>query len=168
MSSVLPYVHPQPGGEGVHTSRAHSVQAGGGGVVKVFEFGARMQRGQHHLARRTLHLWVNPRGDPAPFISDRAGPVLVKCYFDRLAITRHAFVDRVVEQLKDELMQAGRTCRTYVHGRVSADCFEPGQNQDRCGIISRVNSLVHALTRLSHDPARSIRQGKPVPAHRRP
>ena len=54
---------------------------------------------------------------------------------DLIAETRQRFVDRVVDDLVDEMVQAGRPGRADVHRRPLADGFEAFENLDLVGGI---------------------------------
>ena len=69
---------------------------------------------------------------PRPLSIDRDRVVEVDRDVDLGAVAGQRFVDRVVDDFVDEVMQAGRSGRPDVHGRALADGLEAFEDLDAC------------------------------------
>ena len=79
-----------------------------------------MQNGQHDLGRRTALLLVNANGDTAPVVDDRDGIVHMDRHFNSVAVARESFVNRVVDDLVNQMVKTDVSCRADVHRRALA------------------------------------------------
>ena len=98
-------------------------------VAVVVELAAGVQDRQHDLRRR-LAAGVLIDRDAAAVVDDRHRPVDVNRDVDLIAEPGERFVDRVVDDLVDEVMQAGGPGRADVHRRPLADRLEPFEDLD--------------------------------------
>ena len=121
--------------ERVDDRDADAVQAAGDLVAAALaaELAAGVEHGEHDLGRRSLLLGVLVNRDPAAVVDD--GDRLVRVDRDRdvVAVAGERLVDRVVDDLPDQVVQAARPGRADVHARPLADRVEPAQDGDLTG-----------------------------------
>ena len=121
--------------ERVHARDAHAVQAARDFVAVVVELAARMQFGEGDFGGRALGLVLvvelDGRRDAAAVVDHAHRVVHVDRDEDVARVARHGFVDRVVDDLVDEVMQTGAVGDIAdVHAGSLADGFEPFKNLD--------------------------------------
>ena len=104
------------------------------GAVFLVELAARVQDGQHDF-RRGLAALVDVDGNAAAVVDDRDGVVDVQRDVDLGRVPGERFVDRVVDDLVDEVMQALRPGGADVHGWPLADGFQPFEHLDLVGAV---------------------------------
>ena len=117
-------------GQGVDARDAHAVQAAGHLVRRVVELAARVELGHDDLYGRDLFLRVDVHGDAAPVVAHGDAVVHVKHDFDARAVPRHGFVDGVVHDFVDEVVQAPVVRAADVHGRAFSYRLKAFQNGD--------------------------------------
>jgi hypothetical protein len=125
----------QLGRERIDHAGADPVQAACGLVVALLELPSRMQHREDHFERALLRLGMLVDRNPSSVVSDRdRAAVLVQCQGDVRGIAIHRFVDGVVEDLPDQMMEAGGTDTADVHARTLANGLEAFENGDvfRC------------------------------------
>ena len=138
---VAPDFQLQHGGERVHHRHADAVQAARhlvGVVVFAFaEFAAGVQLRHHHLGRRDAFLGVDAGGDAAAVVAHRAGGVRVEGDADLAGETGERFVDGVVDDFVDHVMQARAVIGVAdVHAGALAHRVETPQDLDRVGAVA--------------------------------
>ena len=107
-------------------------------VAVVVELAAGVEDGQHDFRRR-LAARMLIDGDAAAVVDDRDRPVDVNRHVDLIAETGKGLVDRVVDDLVDEVVQARRSGRADVHGGPLADRLEAFEDPDLVrGILRHV------------------------------
>ena len=79
------------------------------------EFTAGMEIGKHQFHCGDFEFGMDINGDAAAIVSNGDGAVHMNCHGDVLAETRQVLVDRVVEHLKDTVMQAALIGVADVH-----------------------------------------------------
>ena len=100
-------------------------------VALAAEFPAGVQHGQHDFCRGlVLVLGMVVHRDATPVVGDAAGPVREQRHVDPVRVAGHRFVDGVVHDLVDQVVQTGQTGRTDVHTRAFSDRFEALQHRD--------------------------------------
>ena len=102
---VLADLDLQPLGKGVDDRRAHAVQTAGDLIAPAAEFAARVQDGIDDLQRGLAGLGLNVDGDAAAIVGDGDGVALVDGHNDVLAVSGQRLVDRVVDDLIDQMVQ---------------------------------------------------------------
>jgi hypothetical protein len=115
---------------------ADAVQATGDLVAAaVAELAAGVQDGQHDLDRRALLLLHHPDGDAGAVIDDRDRVVGMDGDVDLRGAAGQCLVDRVVDDLVDEVVQTAEARRPDVHARPLADCLEALEDGDVLGVV---------------------------------
>lgn len=135
---VLVHFHFQPFGQRVDDGKPDAVQAAGDLVSAAAELAACVQFGQDEFDRRNALLVMDARRDAAPVVFHRAGAVLVDGDTDGVAISRQRFVDGVVDDLLNEMMQAAFIRGPDIHTGALSDRLQPFENLD---LFLAVNAL---------------------------
>jgi hypothetical protein len=109
-----------------------------GDLVRVLvELAARMQHRERQLDARHLLGGMDVHGDAAAIVRHRDGVVRVNGDIDRVAVAGQRFVDRVVDDLENQVVQTALGRRADVHARTLPDGFEPLQNLDLPCVVLR-------------------------------
>ena len=125
----------QPLAQGVHARHAHTVQTARDLVAVLVELATCVQFGQSDLRRTALGLvlvvHLHARGDSAAVVGHADGVVTVDGDDDVVAVARQRFVDRVVHDLKHQVVQTGAVRGvTDVHAGAFAHRFQTFQDLD--------------------------------------
>ena len=122
---------------------ADAVQAAGGLVVAGLELAAGVEHGEDHFERGLLRLRVHVDRNPAAIVFDRdRRAVLVQRDADVRGVAVHRLVDRVVENLPDQMMQPGGADAADVHAGPLADRLEAFENGDVfCGVVDDMKAV---------------------------
>jgi hypothetical protein len=123
------------------------VQTAGDGVGIAVELAARVQHGEHHLDCGLLLDGVHADRDAAPVVDDADAAIGLQDDVDAGGEARHRLVDRVVDDLPDQVVQATLTRGTDVHAGPLADRLEPLENGDRRRVVAAL-LLRHGLCAL--------------------
>ncbi len=105
------------------------MQTAGRLIGSLFEFATELQDCHHAFERRDFasqffrQLFVHFDRNPSPVIFDRHRSIGVDRHFDVLGIASHRFVDRIVNDFIDKVMQAPRRNIPDIHGRALPDMF---------------------------------------------
>ena len=132
--AVAPDLHVEPLGQRVHDRDADAVQSARHLVAVVVELAAGVQHGEHDFGGRTAAL-VHVDGNAAAVVDHRDRAVDVDRDVDFGAIAGQRFVDRVVDDLVDQVVQAGRAGRADVHRRALANRLEAFEHLDLVGAV---------------------------------
>jgi len=116
------------------------VQAAGDLVAVAAELAAGVQLRQHHRQGRQALLGHDVDRDAGPVVGDRDRVVRMDGRLDRVGASREGFVDRVVDHLVDEVMEASSARRADVHARPQPDRLEALENGD---VFSGIRSFSH-------------------------
>ena len=114
----------EPFGEGVDALGADAVKTAAEFVGALTEFAAGVEVGQHELNGRNLPLRVHVDRNAAAIVADGTRAVGVDGHIDVRAETGQMFVDRVVEDLVNAVMQAAFVGVADVHPRPLAHRFQ--------------------------------------------
>jgi hypothetical protein len=107
----------------------------------MLEFPTGVQRGEDHFERALLRLRVFVDRNAAPVITDRDRRLIVmQRDVDVRGIAVHGFIDGVVEDLPDQMVQSGRADAPDVHAGTLANRLETFENGDVFGGIARCHS----------------------------
>lgn len=107
------------------------MQAAGHRVGVAVELAARVQLGEHDLDGRLVLLGVHVDRDAAAVVDYPHPTVGEEGNLDLGGVARHRFVDRVVDDLLDEVVQPAFTGGTDVHTGALADRFKAFEHRDR-------------------------------------
>ena len=118
-----------PFGERIHDRDADAVQTAGNRIAVAAEFAACMEHRQYDFHGRFPSL-VHARRNAATIVRDCTAAVIIERHFDVRAVARECFVDTVVDDFVDQMVQAARGCRADVHARTQAYRFEPFEDSD--------------------------------------
>ena len=134
--AVAPDLDVERFGKRVHDRDADAVQAARHLVAVVVELAAGVEDRQHDFRRRLAARMLIDR-NAAAVVDDRHRTVDVNRDVDLIAEPGQRLVDRVVDDLVDEVMQAGRPGRADVHRRPLADRLEAFEDLDLVGGVLR-------------------------------
>src|SRR5690606_10334402 len=116
---------------------AHAVQAAGDLVAAAAELTAGVQHGQRQRRGGQLLAGGGVGGDAAAVVGDRDGAVVVERDLDGVAVAGQRLVDRVVDDLPDQVVQAALPGGADVHAGPLADGLEALEHLDRRGVVRR-------------------------------
>ena len=126
--------------QGVNAGNADTVQASGNFIGRRVELAAGMQLSEHHLCGGNLFA-VNVHhvdGNTAAVVDHGNRVVEMNGYFNGVAIAGERFVDRVVDNFVNQMVQANLAGRTDVHRGTFAHGFHPAEDFDRVGVVVSV------------------------------
>ena len=125
----------EPFGEGVDAGDADAVEAAGDFVGGMVEFAAGVEDGEGDFAGGLLFDGMDVHGNAAAVVRHGDGVVDVDDDFDVVAVAGERFVDGVVHDFVDEMVEASLMGVADVHGRAFADGFQAFQNGDLRGVV---------------------------------
>ena len=114
------------------------MQAAGDLVAVAAELAAGVEHGEHDLGRALALVRagrVRVDGDAAAVVVDAAAAVGEQRDVDARAEAGHRLVDGVVDDLPDEVVEAGQTGGADVHARALADRVEALEDLDVLGAV---------------------------------
>ena len=94
------------------------------------ELAASVQLRQHDFGGGDFLLLVDVDGDAAPVVNDGDRIIHVNKDFDAVAVAGEGFVNRVVDDFVDKVMQADLAGRADIHRRAFAHCIPPFEDGD--------------------------------------
>ena len=103
-------------------------------VAVVVELASGMKDGEDDLRGR-LAAGMAIDGNAATVVDDGDRAVDVNRDVDLVAVSGQRLVDRVVDDLVDQMVQPGRTGRPDVHGRALPHGLQPFENLDLVGAV---------------------------------
>ena len=101
----------------------------------VAELAAGVQDGEHDLDGRALLLLHDPDRDAGAVVDDRDRVVGVDRDVDARGEACQRLVDRVVDDLVDQVVQTTGTRRADVHAGAFTNRFEPLEDGDVLGVV---------------------------------
>ena len=120
-----------PGRQGIDHRDADAMEPARHLVALAAEFAAGVEHGEDHLGgRHVLVLVVDVDRNTTPVVRHLARSIVVQGDLDGRAVAGHGLVDGVVDDLPDQVVEAGRTGRSDVHAGPLPDGFEALQNGD--------------------------------------
>ena len=128
----------EPLREGVDDRDADAVQAAGHLVAAAAELAAGVQHGEHDLGGRLVVLLHDADGDAAAVVDHGDRVVGVDGDVDAGRVPGERFVDGVVDDLVDEVVEAARAGGADVHAGPFADRLEALQDLDVLGVVTRL------------------------------
>jgi len=124
-----------PAGQGVYHGNAHAVQAARHLVAVLVELAAGVQAAEHQLDRGLALFLVHVDRDAAAVVGDADDVTLADRHLDGRAVAGHRLVDRVVDDLVDEVVQALGARVADVHRRPLAHGLEALEDLDAVGVV---------------------------------
>src|SRR6266704_4354700 len=103
------------------------MQTAGIFVRALAELPASVQIRQHQLNGGDFEFWMNIDWNSAAIIADGAGAIDVNSHFDVLTVASQMLVDRIVEHLKNAVVQPALIGVADVHAGPFANSFETFQ-----------------------------------------
>ena len=140
--AVTRNLHLAPLREEVHHRDADAMEAAGGLVGPFLELATELQDRHHPLESRdvAVHLFRELRmlfhGDAAAVVLDGDTSVDVHHHAYPLGVVGHALVDRVVDDLVDEVVEAAGGVVADVHAKPFADMLAVGKMEQILGRIA--------------------------------
>jgi hypothetical protein len=126
----------EPLRERVHDADADAVQAARDRVGLRVELAAGMEHREHDLEGAPALLLVEVDGDAGAVVGDTDATVVEQRDGDLAAAAGERLVDRVVDDLPHEVVEAARSGRADVHARATADGLEPLEDGDRARVVA--------------------------------
>ena len=143
LMAVAPDAQRELGGKRIDDGDADAVQPAGDLVGILVEFAAGVELGHDDLGRRHPFFRVDVGGDAAAVVGHRAGAVGVERDGDQLGVAGERFVDGVVDDLVDHVVQARAVVGVAdIHARTFAHRVEAAQNLDRIRAVGVADRLL--------------------------
>ena len=159
-----------PGRQGVDHGDAHAVQTAGDRIPATAELASGMQDRHDDLDGGPVFGGVLVNRDATAVVADAHAAVGQDGDLDVVAVAGQGLVDRVVDNLVDEVVQPALTGGTDVHAGALPDRFKPFEDSDVRGSIIMIHSGV--LVRHVSVAPQSVRIGtsvvrclRPAPSH---
>ena len=133
--ALLAHADVEPGRQGVDHRGADAVQATGDLVAAAAELAAGVQLGEHELDGADALGRVHVGGDAAPVVLDADRAVLHQRDVDGVGVAGEGLVDRVVDDLPHEVVQAALAGGPDVHAGPLAHRLEALEDGDRAGVV---------------------------------
>ena len=128
--AVLRDLDVEPLGKRVDARYAHAVQTSRKFVSAAAEFASRVQLGQYDFDRGLALFLDYADGDTSAVVGDGHRARFEDLDLDRIAVSRHRLVDRVVDDFEYEMMQSSFVRGTDVHTRSFADGLQSFEHLD--------------------------------------
>src|SRR5438552_4232615 len=125
----------EPFAQPIDDREADAVQPAGHAVHFPFELPATVHPRQDDLDARRAVLRMDVDRDSPTVVCDRDRSVRVQGDLDFLAEAGHGFVNRVVHDLVDEVVEAARVDRADVHRRAFSDRLQAFEDLDLRGVV---------------------------------
>jgi hypothetical protein len=149
--AVAPHPDLEDFGERIHHRHAHAVQSAGHLVGVLVELAAGVQHRHRELDARDLLDGMIVDGDAAPVVLDLDGIVGVNDHRYAIGKTGERFIDGVVDDFVDEVMQPSLGRRADVHAWAFPNRLETLQYRDltcavlvRRGLVGRFRHQLHS------------------------
>ena len=126
--ALAPDFEIEPVGKRVDDRDADAVQAAGNFVGVAIEFSARVQDGHHDFGGGLFFGGVHVHGNAAAVVDHGDAVVVVHDDVDLVAVAGHRFVNGVVDNFPDEMVQTHFAGRADVHRGAFADGFDAAEN----------------------------------------
>src|SRR5699024_3065046 len=128
--SVAANLHVQVFGQRVDDGDTDTVQTTRDGVRLVVELATGVQRGQDQLHCGSLLHGGDVDRDASAVVGHPYAAIGQQGHFDGVGVACHRLVDRVVDHLSDQVVQAPLSGGTDVHPGALAYCFKPLEDRD--------------------------------------
>ena len=131
----------------IHDGNTHAMQTARNLVAGSTEFAARVEHSEHDLGRaHALHLRIGMFVDrnASAVVDDFATPIGQQRDVNTRGVSGHCFINRVVDDLVDQMVQARWTGRTDIHAGSFAHRLETLEDRDVfCAVL--FGGFRHAL-----------------------
>src|SRR6266571_528606 len=153
----------EPFAEAVDDRKPDAVQTAGHTVHLPLELAAAVHPRQDDFDAGRAVLRMDVDRDPPAVVRDRDGPVFVQGDLDFLAEAGHRFVNRVVDDLVDEVVEAAGVDRADVHRRAFSDRLQAFEDLDLRGVVGGLfyhlfRNLLERVPVPSRSPSRRMVQ----------
>ena len=118
----------QPLRKRINNGCTYTVKASGNLISSAAEFTAGMKHSKNNLNCRYTCLGVKINRHSTSVIDNGDGIVLIYLYLNGSTESCQGFIDGVVYDLIDQMMKSSVGCRSNIHTRSFADCFQSLQN----------------------------------------
>ena len=125
----------EPFGEGINAGDTDAVETAGDFVGRVVEFTTGVENGEGDFAGGFLFDGMDIDRNTAAIIRHGDGVIDIDNDFDVAAVAGERFVNGIVDDFIDEMVEAAFMCVANIHGRAFADGFQAFQNGDLRGIV---------------------------------
>src|SRR5690348_2396864 len=153
----------EPVGEGVYDGNTDAVQAAGDFIRLAVEFSASVQDSHDDFGSRLLFSGVHVHRNAAAVVDDGDRVVFVDHDVDFVAVAGHGFIDGIVGNFPDEVVQTEFACGTDVHGGAFANRFQSAEDFDGrsvvlvpCGLRRRVFFFTHSGELLVFESGKAV------------
>src|SRR5450759_1999713 len=136
--------------QGVHDTDADTMEAARHLVAAAAEFGAGVEDRMHDL-ECVLAAGVATDGHASTVVRHADRAVVEDAGFDVSRVSGHGLVDRVVDDLPNEMVQAADIGRADEHARASANGIEALEDLDALGVVVAGGGLASLATRRRWD-----------------
>ncbi len=149
--ALAPDAQPQPGRQCVDHRNADAVQTARDLVRVVVKLAARVQLGHNDFGGRNPFFLMHADRNSAAVVADGGRTVGIEDNFGFVAVTGERFVDGVIQNFINHMMQAGAVIGVAdVHSRTFANRVQPAQNLNRIGIIFLFFPIDFGLCHIYH------------------
>ena len=131
--SITVYLHREPFAQGVDYTGAHAVEAAGHLVAAAAEFTAGVEHSVNHLESGPPGLGLDIHGNTAAVILYANSTISL--HGDISTVARQSFVDGVVYDLIDQVMQTAFRGGTDIHARTLAHSLQPFEHLDLRSVV---------------------------------
>lgn len=125
----------EPIGQGIHALGSDAVQAAGELIGTIAKFAASVQVRQHQLNGGDAFLGVDFHGNATAIVLDAKGAIAVNGDKDVFAVAGQEFVDGVVHNFKDAVVEAALIGEADIHAGAFAHGLEAFELADLGGVI---------------------------------
>lgn len=123
-------------GQRVHAAYADTVQTAGHLIRTLVELTTGVKHCQNDLKSRLVHLFMHVYRYASAIVNDLDGIVLKNAHFYMAGKTGESLVDRVVDHLVNQMMQAAHACVADIHRRTFAHRLKSLKHLDIIRLIS--------------------------------
>jgi hypothetical protein len=132
-------------GESVDDRATDTVKSTGHGVTAAAELSPGVENSEDNLNRRLTLCGVNIDGNSSTIVNDTNSAVLQNGYLDVVAIPCEGFINGVIDDLIDQVVQSAGTGRTDIHSGTFAYGFETFENLN---LACTVAAVIYGPVRL--------------------
>ena len=132
LGAVTAHMHNQPFAQRVYNAGADAVQTASHFVAGILaaKLAAGMQHGIHDRDSRDAQFGLDIHRDTAAVITDFNDIARLDGHFNMGAVPGQSFIDGVIHDFINQMMQTGRACGTDIHAGALAHSFQPFQDLD--------------------------------------